>query len=258
MTNEVLLQMWQPTRVMLIESHSFYIKQAQRRLLSQFSNIESEADEAADEWLSRADARFDPDRDDPASFYEEAYHQGIAHYQLLEDMRDNVRLSVVSGMFHEWDKQLRNWIIQELRRCHRGPEVLAKIWSQDIGGIIDLLSCFGWEIKDSTYFATLDACRLVVNVYKHGQGNSFDDLKHRYPQYLDSTLMIHGNYNFSIESLDFTNLKVSEAQINDFSDAIIAFWKNVPANIYNDTNAELPKWFEKAWLKDSETARRSA
>jgi hypothetical protein len=55
---------------------------------------------------------------------------------------------------------------------------------------------------------------------------------------------------------DYTDLKVTEEQIQGFSNAIVAFWNDVPNNIHDDDgpNCELPKWFEKAWLKDRAVA----
>ncbi|GAA5013104.1 hypothetical protein GCM10025794_01360 [Massilia kyonggiensis] len=243
---------------MLIERHKFYVEQARKRLLSQFSNIESEADKAAAEWLKRAGSRFDPDNDDPASFYETAHDEGVAFYQLLADMRDSVRLSVVAGMFHEWDKQLRDWIVREIQHWHHGEEVRAKIWSQDFGGLADLFACLGWDIRSQPFFATLDACRLVVNVYKHGDGNSFRDLKQRHPEYLEDPFKGFGDDALGMGFVDYTNLKVTDDHINEFSAAIVAFWENVPDNIHDDPVGDLPKWFEKAWLRDLENSGRSA
>ena len=40
----VLFQMGEPIRARLIRGHKFYVEQAQKRLLSQFQNIEEESD----------------------------------------------------------------------------------------------------------------------------------------------------------------------------------------------------------------------
>jgi hypothetical protein len=256
MTGYVLFHMWPPAKKMLIERHKFFLEQARKRLLSQFSNLKEDADQAAEEWLERAGRHFDPDRDDPGSFEEAAYHEGIAFYQQLEDMRDSVRLSVVAGMFHEWDKQLRDWMVREILHWHRGDEVRAKVWAQDFGGLVDLFASFGWDIKSKPYWAMLDACRLVVNVYKHGDGGSFRDLKQRYPQYLQNPLKDFGAVMQGVDFIDYTDLNVSEDHINEFSDAIVAFWTDVPERIHEGQVGEMPKWFEKAWLKDGKALKR--
>lgn len=96
----------------------------------------------------------------------------------------------------------------------------------------------------------LDACRLVVNVYKHGDGKSFQDLKKQHPEYINNIFKAMDRELDGMGFTDFTDLTVTNAQIEGFSDAIISFWRDVPDNIYEDSDADLPKWFENAWRKD--------
>jgi hypothetical protein len=247
----VLFYMWDPVRHSLIEGHKFYVDQARSRLLSQFDNIDNEAKKAGADFLDRAGQNFDPDRHDPDSFYEAAHDESISFFQLLEGMRDNTRLSVVAGMYHEWDKQLRDWIVREINHWHGGDEVRAKIWSQDFGGLADFFAALDWDIRDKPYYAAIDACRLVINVYKHGEGSSFSDLKRRYPEYIRNIFKDFEDMPSSMNFLDYTCLKVSEEQIDRFSEGIVAFWNDVPERIFNVHNGELPTWFKKAWLKDN-------
>jgi len=155
MSDYVLFQMWEPFRQSLMKAHLFYIEQARKRLLSQFDDIEAEADRASDEWLQQGGQYFDPDRHDPADLYESANDVGIEFYGLLSDMREQTRLGVVAGMFHEWDKQLRDWLVQEIRHWHAGDSAKSKIWSVDFGQIADLLESFGWNLRSKDYFRTL-------------------------------------------------------------------------------------------------------
>lgn len=246
----VMFQMWQPFREMLIAQHKFYVDQAHKRLLSQFEDMEAEADKAAEDWLERNSARFDPDRDDPASFYERAQDESINFYTLLSDMRDQTRLSTVAGMYHEWDKQLRDWIVREMNHWYQGESAPSSIWSADFDGMTELLTCFGWSLKNTEFYPLLDACRLVVNVYKHGEGKSLSLLKDRYPEYLKNPFeAVSGGWS-EVSHRDHTSLVVSEEQILGFSDAIVAFWQFVPENTFNTQIGDAPKWLEKAMKKD--------
>lgn len=59
--------------------------------------------------------------------------------------------------------------------------------------------------------------------------------------------------DFDSSDLEFTNhthLTVSDEQFRSFSDAILAFWKAVPANVSGSQITNIPKWFETAILKD--------
>ncbi len=253
MSNYVLFQMWEPYRQSLIKSHQFYVEQARKRVLSQFENLEQEADKAGEEWLEQSSDRFDPDRHDPGDFYEAAHDFSIEFYQLLSDMRDQTRLSVTAGMFHEWDKKLRDWLVREIQHWHHGDTVPAKVWSADFGKIADLLESFGWKLRSTDYFKTLDACRVVVNVYKHGDGPSLKDLKQHYPEYLDDPLK-GVRPSWSEKLVNHTHLKVTDDQFQAFSDAIIAFWRDVPENV-SGGEEQVPDWFEKAILSDRAVKR---
>lgn len=250
MSNYVLFQMWGPYRQSLIKGHLFYVEQARKRLLSQFENIEADADQAAEEWLEQSGQHFDPDRHDPGDFYEAANDVGIEFYGLLSDMRMQTRLSVVAGMYHQWDKQFREWLAREIGHWHRGGNAVAEVWSKDFGKIADLLESLGWDIRSKDYFRTLDACRLLVNVYKHGEGTSLTDLKQRFPEYLEDPFKGAGGAFSDTRYRDHTHLQVSDDQLQAFSDAILAFWKDVPENILDSQLTDVPDWFEKALLKD--------
>lgn len=250
MSAYVLFQMWGPFRQSLIKGHSFYVEQARRRLLSQFDDIEAEADRASDEWLEQSGRHFDPDRHDPGDFYEAANDVAIEFYGLLSDMREQTCLSVVAGMFHEWDKQLRDWLAREIQHWHRGDSTTLKVWSADFGQIAHLLESLGWSVRSTAYFPTLDACRLVVNVYKHGEGKSLDELRNRFPEYLEDPFKGSGGALSDTKHRDHTHLKVSDDQFQAFSDAIVAFWRDVPENILDTQITNAPEWFERAILKD--------
>lgn len=250
MSNDVLFQMWGPFRQSLVTNHTFYVEQAHKRLLSQFEDIEAEAKKAADEWLEKSSGRFDPDRHVPDDFNESANDVGVEFYSLLNNMRDQTNLSVVAGMFHEWDKQFRDWLVREIQHWHHGVTAAQKVWKADFGQIAELLESLGWNISSSGYFHQLDACRLVVNVYKHGKGKSLEDLKDKYPEYLEDPFRGFGGGFSDVEYRDHTHLKVTKDQFQAFSGAIVEFWHAVPENILKSQVKDVPDWFGNALLKD--------
>lgn len=250
MSDEVLFYMPGLSRKILIDEHRFYVEQARKRLLSQFENIEAESRQAADDWLKRNSGRFDPDNDDPQWFYDTASEVESEFYLLLSNMKDRIRLSVVAGMFHEWEKQLRGWLVEEIKHWHRGEEALKKVRKAPFVGIIELLECIGWPIRGTNYFCIIDACHHVVNLYKHGNGDALDLLKQKYPEYLGCTLAESGPFS-GIEYRDHRHLKVSDDQFQAFSDSIVAFWQAVPEYIYCSEDTQVPDWLGKAMQKDN-------
>lgn len=250
----ITFQMWEPYRKLLIQNHMFYLEQAQKRLLSQFDNIDDEATQIADQWLEDNDQYFDPDRDDEGSFYEKSEDVAIEFYTLLSEMLEQTRLSVVAGLFHEWDKKLREWLVKEIKHWHRGENVVQKIWSVDFTQIMDFLECLNWQMCNANYYHKLDACRFVVNAYKHREGKSFQELKDKFPEYLYDPFSGNGGGLSNSQRRDYTDLRVNDKQISEFSDAIIEFWKDVPGEV-NDTDidqSKLPGWFLKAYNTDNQ------
>jgi len=254
----LLFQMWEPFRQSLIKSHLFYVGQARKRLLSQFDDIGADADRAADEWLEKSAQWFDPDRHDPASFYENANDVGIEFYGLLSDMLEQTRLSVVAGMFHEWDKQLRDWLVREIKYWHRGDNATDMVWRADFSKIVGLLESLGWNVRNADFFSTLDACRLVVNVYKHGDGSSLCDLRKNFPEYLEDPFNGSGGAFSGREYRDYTHLKVSDDQLQAFSDAILAFWRGVPEKVFESQVTSVPDWFGKEVEKDHAATKQTS
>ena len=245
-------QMWEPFRQNMMAEHRFYVEQARKRLLSQFDNLEGEADKAADEYLERGSVNFNPDAHDPSDFYEAAYDKGIEFYQLLSDMRENTRLSVVAGMYHQWDKKLREWIAQEVRHWHHGDNANRSIWKAEFPAIADFLVAIGFDIRRLACYEQLNAMRLVVNVFKHGDGPSFDELKAIHPEFLLNP-MGGDEQLLPLGFLEYTDLKVSDVHFDQFSDAILKFWQAIPKEIYIEEELDFPGWFEKAVLKDRKT-----
>lgn len=246
-------QMWEPFRQNLMAEHCFYVEQAQKRLLSQFDNIETEADKAAEEYLDKMSAYFNPDIHDPSDFYESANDKGNEFYQLLNEMHEITRLSVIAGMFHQWDKKLRDWIAREIRHWHLGNSVTKVIWKADFPAIVDFLVSVGFDVKKSPCYEQLNAMRLVVNVFKHGDGQSFEELRGAFPKFFPDLLGDDGNHRFPFSIANHTDMTVSDDHLKEFSEAILDFWRAIPTNIYLGEELDAPKWFEKAFLKDIET-----
>lgn len=249
--DRVFLQMWGPTRDHLIANHDFYVAEAKRRLLDPFDDdtMKADADRHADAWLAERGRYFDPDRDDPGDYYERAYDENISFYLSLVGLRDNTRLSIIAGMFHEWEKQLRDWLGKEFGHHGFGNHTHGAVWRVTFDDLIDLLECCQWPVRARGYFRDLHLCHLVTNVYKHGNGASFQALKALAPDLVGKTDDLPA---FFVSALDFTSLNVGDADLARFADAIGAFWRDVPENIFFSQVAEPPKWLERALKKEQE------
>jgi hypothetical protein len=216
--------------------------------------MEAEADKAAEEYLEKMATHFHPDVHDPSDFNEAAYDKGIEFYQLLNEMLDNTRLSVIAGMYHQWDKNLRDWIVSEIRHWHQGESVTKAIWKADFTTIIGFLESVGFDVKKNSCYEQLNAMRLVVNVFKHGNGSSFDELKKTFPKFFPGLLSGNGEHQFPFSVVEHNEMKVSDVDLKEFSEAILDFWMAVPERVFNTDNlcvTSWPKKLKEAWEKDS-------
>ena len=249
--DRVFLQMWGPTRDHLIANHDFYVAEAKRRLLDPFDDdtMKADADRHADAWLGERGRYFNPDSEDPGDYYERAYDENISFYLSLVGLRDNTRLSIIAGMFHEWEKQLRDWLGKEFGHHGFGNHTHGAVWRVTFDDLIDLLECCQWPVRTCGYFRDLHVCHLVTNVYKRGIGASFKALKALAPDLVGKTDDLPA---FFVSALDFTSLNVGDADLARFADAIGAFWRDVPEYVFFSQVAEPPKWLERALKKEHE------
>lgn len=249
--------MWGQRRQNLISGHKFFVSEGKARLTDQFSDsqkLEREADDFAEKWLNDASQHFDPDRHDPGDFYEQAHDKSISLYFSLEELGNSARLAVISGMFHAWERELKKWLTSNdgLGHWHRGTELPKAIWRANFSQIFELFEHAGLFPENDTTRVSLDTCRLIVNTYKHGSGDSETNLK-------AIRLELFDPFDFRLKEpdqtlgsyVDYEDLYVKTEHIDEFSDAIIAFWNAVPENITDKDLSLVPDWFGKALQKDN-------
>lgn len=253
MSRPVLFQMTEPIRQSLIDQHLFYVGQARVRLLVQFPELEvsENAELFIEGWMKYNEYRFNPSFHDGGDFYTEA----CEHYQALLDLGNQTRLSVVAGMYHEWEKQLRQWLVGEFSRWHDRDQVLKTIWDLNFHQVVELLKSAQWDINDQNYYRLLNLCRLIVNVYKHGKGPALNELLKQHPEYLskpfDTTPLSPDDASFNSYFPIHTYLKVPDEQIQKFSAAIVAFWQAVPKDIFDYDEEAMPNKIKNALKMDN-------
>ncbi|WFR96113.1 hypothetical protein [Rhizobium tumorigenes] len=242
---KALLQVWTPWRNQLISQLDFYFEQANERLIAQFGDIEGEAETHGEETYRRLETTLDPEHYDQADAADMAQDQSIERYEMLSDMRRDVHLSVAAGLYHQWEKELRDWLSRELARSFEMEYLEPKIWSALMSEILDLLGNWGWDARALPQHNKIEACRLVVNVYKHGKGKALDALQSGFPEYLRES----DDDEIWSKYADHTSLSVTADQLGEFHAAFTQFWQEIPENIFWDGSFEVPDWFEKAAKK---------
>ncbi|MGO7788384.1 hypothetical protein ACC703_12995 [Rhizobium ruizarguesonis] len=252
--SDVLLYLWSSKRSYLLQGLDFYLNQADKRVLTQFGDLEEEAEQLARDEFNRMGQSAGPDAD-PGDYADAAWDRGINHFQMLTDLHNQLLLSVAAGLYHQWEKQLHEWLVEELNHSFPREIIGPAVWKANIDELLSLLRSLGWDSGALPCFDVIEECRLVVNVHKHGLGPSFDDLKERHPNHIGVTSQaVAGG---SLDFYDHTDLKITRDDLGRFYNALRDFWKAVPEHIYWNDAATVPKWFEKALnpVKDRKTPR---
>jgi hypothetical protein len=218
--------MYDYIRTVIVGRHTFFVREAKKRLLNQFDDIEGEAERYQEEaWQAAMRAPYYGDEPDMGDIAEAVTDDASGHYMLLDDMRKQVRLSTTAAMFHQWDKEIREYLESELRHYLTREWVRKHIWNGKTVDIFDLFEQFGWPVKSQPFYPLIDACNLIVNVYKHGQGAALTRLHNDYPQYLSKI----GSKSWTgTLFLDHKWLEVTDANFDTFAGAFEAFWRKMP------------------------------
>jgi hypothetical protein len=142
--------MYNGIRNHFIERHDFYVAQVKKRLFSQFLDIEAEAEACANETYNSM-GRYTSEYDDPVKYAEAAHEVAVEHYLImLHDLHNQVILGALAGMYHQWDKELRQFIARELHHTCP-PETEKSIWKENIGELFGLLKDFGWDCQSAAF-----------------------------------------------------------------------------------------------------------
>ncbi|GAB2208957.1 hypothetical protein ROS1_57750 [Roseibium sp. ROS1] len=252
-SDRVLLYMWDPFRRRLVEELDFFKEQADQRLLSQFENISQEAEAHAQEVYEASGACFNPECHDAADFVGSAQDAGIRFYELLDDMRRQTIFSVAAGMYHQFEIKLRDFLVREFQKSFSGEKLKQKLWRQEISKIFDLVEGCGWKVRNEPFFEHIDACRLVVNVYKHGDGKSLDELLDKYPKYLRSPFNDDNVRPWTV-GVDYTSLTVGREDLCVFHHAFRDFWNSIPVYTHFSDAVGVPEWVGNAIMSDREAS----
>jgi hypothetical protein len=144
---EPQLYMWSGKRRQILARHNFYVEQVHVKVLAQFLDIETEAQAFVDseyDQLNSLSAREDIDMSDLADF---ANDRGQEFYGLLHDLKQQMILGAIAGMYHQWDKDLRTFAERELSHNFVREDAEKAAWNPSGGSMFELLEQFGWNCR---------------------------------------------------------------------------------------------------------------
>jgi len=224
----------------ILSRYTFYLSQARDLIFPQFEDIEGAARRYSDKWYEDAGKRFNPDVHDEGAFAERAFDEGISYGLMLDDMRNDVYLALLAGLYHRWDKDLREWVVRELAHWIDRERIENKIWDIQRHTLCQLLDSLGISITSQPFYPLLDVYGKLVNVYKHGKGKTFNSLRDSHPEYFRRDMQSDAYWKYTTHD----DLSVSDEQFNALTDTLYAFWGCIPQyTSSDDARDEIPKWF---------------
>jgi hypothetical protein len=242
MTTQIAFYMSGGDRQILIHNHMVYFNEAQRRLLCQFNSITNDADVFKLDFINAEKKKSNFKSSNIPDLVKHADLVKADFFLLLENMRDQTYLSVAAGMYHGWDKQLRDWLSREVAHwCNDAERVQKKIWSVQFHQMRELIEslCKGHQ---QTSFTSIEALNVVVNAYKHGEGQALEKIKTSFPQYLRCPF---DDESLNREFADHTNLAIDDLHLKDFAEAIERFWNEIPDRVPASNVSSSVDWFWK-------------
>jgi len=200
------------------------------RVMPIFGDVEGEQQRAMEAALE--ENKF---YEDEASAMEAAYDEGISSAIMLTEMRTVFIATGVAGLFHLFEKQLYQYLNQEIIRyrfTHKvkkqgAPFVVAK-W-EDADNVIKAfphalrLWGDGQTLIDAFTSKDLTELREVANAVKHGPGRAMEALRAMNALVVDP-VRVKGDLTTGQFSSFGLAIAIQLADVIRYRDAILAFW----------------------------------
>lgn len=224
---KVFLYCCQWTKRLALNELQAYVEGFHGRLIPTFDNIEEEAEKASQEiWEGAESASFNGYGDSYGDLSSDAFEVGLKVYENLSFVREQLIQLSVAGLYHLWERAIKQFIIKELKHYQYEDSVFKVVEKATFEDLVDILQQFTYDITVTTYYQKLNELRLVANVVKHGKGKSLEQLAQLAPHLFEnptiSLIGISNNENLNLMSSDFMA----------YSNAIQEFWTSFPERVF--------------------------
>lgn len=198
-----------------------------------FESIEIVAEEKAEEYFLELVLNFNPYRDDPAAYSEQAMDYGYEYWSGMALMQYNTRLMNIATLYQFWEQQFRKFAYMELTRNNRllTKEIEFKSFCTKFKHIESLLLKCGVDIYSLVSWKKINELHLLQNVIKHGDGPSAAILEGIRPDFFIQI----GDKKFKDILKTVLNervLDVDDSELVTYGDALQNFWDELHDHIY--------------------------
>lgn len=166
------------------------------------------------------------------TLYGPSFDWAYDRYVLLATMEYRTLAMWISCLCQVWEQQLYRFILREFV----SDEVCSNKQMLELSfkKITELFGWYGVRFSDMKSWNKVCELRTLVNVFKHGRGNSEKRLRKLRPDYFFLNIEAE---NIDVMALSNTSLLEPTLQIrkNDFDDyynALVSFWEELPERAF--------------------------
>jgi len=148
------------------------------RLLPTFGNIETEANQKADEEYERIGSLLACENTDMAEIAEQAWEAGEEHYLMMSGLRQGLQNMFAMALYHLYEQQVMLFHRRGVLVLHEKDNT--NLFEHSV--FQKKLLHYGIDVKTFASWPLINELRLVANTVKHGEGDSASDLHSRHPE----------------------------------------------------------------------------
>jgi hypothetical protein len=221
----------QMTRNLHIEQLNEFIWPFEKRVLTQFENIEEESNEIGKQyWDNVMNQPGDEDHiPDYESLAETSQEKTNYHYYMLKLGKYTVTAAWHVTLYEFFLQQIRLFLYRENSRYE---EIDLKSYGDNLKKIKTIYNEYKYQITNLSAWTKIEELRLLSNVLKHGDGASADTLRKQSPMLFlkdDDGENLFDLYNTTL--LEIT-MNINGSTLHKYKVAIEKFWRELPERLY--------------------------
>jgi len=218
-------------REILKSQISDYVGIYSQKLLPVFKEIERDADKHANDFFDNSMSQpASGDSFDPASIAETARDEGIDYYLYLSLGKYNLTATWHATLYQVWEQQTRRFLFQEISCVHNIP---FEKFCTNLSELKEKFRFHNVDIESFSCWSQISELSLLCNVIKHGEGPSAKELRKIKPMLFKQEHGTEYMKTFKTTLLEVT-LRVDEKTLQNYSEALLSFWDEIPERNYSD------------------------
>lgn len=210
MTTEKKIYLTHADRLLFLKRHEFFVEYVKSHIFGDFF------DKINQETNSIAECFYAIIHDGN----EERYAHGIIkdYREMLSWIKVHITFAILTSLYHQWEKDIRKCMGYQIEGGYDS--------ASSIDELLDKFKQSGWDVRKESWFQTINACRTIVNVYKHNE-IARNNLHEKYPQFFNKEL-IQTLGEWGELYWGYEELSIQPEGFDEIADAFRRFWVNFP------------------------------